>query len=525
MNATHNKLLQLGKNISIGSIMILLSACQHTQPVSQTTPQKTEATQNTTNTAIDTSSLHASSTQQEPDTNNISANNSLNNVVSFQQAAEYTLTHSDKLLAAQANWQASKLRAEALNSLRLPTVMINGRVGKYHISKDISTEPLQDRLQDAGTGLIQKLPPQLAGLLYPSVSNAMSKVMTRIPDSVNISRTDTFNNIGVTAAMPLYTGGRINAIQQIAHSYADTNASEILSTREELLQTLVKYYFRVQLAKRVVGVRQSAYTAVRGHQYAAKRMLDTGLISKVEYLQAAAALSDANFHLEKARNNLELAQQALTSFLQGNDTIAISTDLFVSNQSLPPLRELQQQALQHHPAFAKISAKHNQAKAMKQLSDAAWKPNVSAFGSHQLNNNNNWIVGINAQWILHSSIDRSKMQQASQQTINQTEAIQRQAQRDIQLLVEKNWVSATNARSRYYSLGKEEQLAKQVVKLRLAGFKEGINTVIEVNDAQAKLVGIRTQRANASYEYVTSLADLFASVGDIKKFINYIPHK
>ncbi len=115
------------------------------------------------------------------------------------------------------------------------------------------------------------------------------------------------------------------------------------------------------------------------------------------------------------------------------------------------------------------------------------------------------------------------MVQAAQARVNQINAVRRQAQQDILLLVEKSWLAVANARQRYYSLAKEENLARQVLKLNRAGFQEGLNTVIEVNDAQAKLVKSQTQRVNASYEYVIALADLLAATGNIHAFIDYIP--
>ncbi len=448
--------------------------------------------------------------------------------ITFQQAADYVLTHSDKLLAAQASWKASQLQAEALDDLNKPTVLVTGLAGRYHISRDISTSGIRDRLQNYGndlsakiSGLAQQIPslaPILSGLQQSAAGS-----LENIPSEVNFSKYDNFSRADIIAMMPLYTGGRIDAIQSYAHGRADVHASEVASTKEELFITLIKRYFQVQLAQRVVDVRKAALKAVKGHNYAAQRMLETGLISKVERLQASTALSDAEFQLEKATDNLWLAQRALSSLLQSKENVRIATRLFVNQSDLPPLSTFQSKALSHYPVLAKIEAKAKQAKAFKILSDAAWKPNVSAFGSHQIGDDNDWVIGVNARWTLHSSVDRNKMQQAAEKTLVQVDSIRRQARQDINLLVEKNWLATTDARQRYRSLAKEVKLAKEVLKLHQLGFKEGLNTVIEVNDAQAKLVKAQTQRANAAYEYVMALAELLASTGDIHTFVDYLP--
>ncbi len=447
----------------------------------------------------------------------------------FQEAANYVLTNSDKLMASQAAWEASKLKAEALDDLRKPLVVINGTVGRYYLSKDVSTDGLKQRLKGYGDHLARKMSgvaqqiPSLIPILS-GMQHSANMGISRIPDSINFDKYDNFSRADVVALMPLYTGGRINAIQQYAHSQADFHKSELISTEEELFSTLIKRYFQVQLAQRVVDVRKLALDAVKGHNHAAKRMLETGLISKVQYLQAATALADAKFQLEKSEDNLHLAQRALNSLLHSKDKVSVVTKLFVNNMELPPLETFQSKALSNYPALAKIDAKSKQAQAMKTLSNAAWLPNISAFGSHQIGEEKNWAIGINAQWTLHSSIDRRKMQQAADKTISQVNAVRRQAKQDINLLVEKNWLATNDAKHRFKSLKKEEELAMQVLKLQQAGFKEGLNTVIDVNDAHARLVQVRTQQANAAYEYVIALSELLASTGNINSFVDYIPN-
>ncbi|MDP8052499.1 TolC family protein [Pasteurella atlantica] len=444
--------------------------------------------------------------------------------VNFQQAADYVLQHSDKLLAAQAGWQASQLQADALD-LHKPLIRVSGMTGRYNIETDINTATLKDRLQNYGSllshnsdigNLIKKIP-ELASILKKG-----SAGLSQIPSNLHLQKQDTFSKASIIALLPLYTGGRIDAIQEFAQGRADANATEVVTTKEELLKTLIKRYFQVQLAERVVKVREVALKSVKGHSHSAKRMQQLGMISKVQRLQAVAALSDAEFQLDKAKDNLRLAQRALNSLLQGKN-INTATTLFVKKHKLAPLSTFQTKAQAHYPIFAQIKAKRKQAKAMEQLSDAAWKPNVAAFGSYQLDKDHNWVVGINARWTLHSSVDRSKIQQAAQMTLRQVDAIYRQVEKDINLLVEKNWLAVDDTRQRYQSLAKEETLAQQVLKLHRAGFKEGINTVIELNDAQAKLVKIQTERANVAYEYVIALAELLESTGNLHTFVDYIP--
>ncbi|WP_279525344.1 TolC family protein [Phocoenobacter uteri] len=446
--------------------------------------------------------------------------------VSFQQAMDYVLHHSDKLSAAQAGWKASQLQADALD-LHQPVVMLGSMAGRYNVETDISTAHLRERLQGYGTALASQVGgvaqqfPQLAPLLQKGLGS-IAQLPSQIPSDIHLQKRDNFSRANVTALLPLYTGGRIDAIQEFAQGRADADATKIATTEEELLKTLITRYFQVQLAERAVNVREIALRSVKGHNHLAKRMFELGVISKIQRLQATAALSDAEFQLDKAKDNLRLAQRALNSLLQTKD-VKVATKLFVKNEKLLPLNAFQAKAQAYYPIFTQIKAKRKQAKAMEKLSDAAWKPNVAAFGGYQLGKDHNWVVGVNANWTLHRSVDRSKMQQAAQMTLTQIDAIERQVKQDINLLVEKNWLVVDDLRLRYQALEKEETLAQQVLKLHEAGFKEGINTVIELNDAQAKLVKVQTEQASVAYEYVMALAELLASTGNLQSFANYIP--
>ncbi len=447
----------------------------------------------------------------------------------LNKAISYVVNHSDKLLAAQAGSQASQLQADALD-LHQPFITLGGTAGRHHIEKDVDITAIKERADSYTQNLtpqklqfLQQIAPHSTGLFSKLTKLSQLGMLPQVPDSVHINKQDNFYRGHISAFLPIYTGGKIGAIQQFAQGRADSDATKILTTKEELIKTLIQRYFQVQLAEKVVKVRESALKAVQGHTHSAKRMFELGVISKIQKLQATSALADAKFQLQKAKDNLHLTQTALNTLLLQKQSISVATPLFISNKELASLSEFKTMAQQHYPIFAEIKAKRKQIEAMKELSKSAWKPNVGAFGSYQLGKDKNWMVGVNASIVLNNPVDRSKMYQAAKANLIKIDAIYRQAEKDINLYVEKNWLAVKDTKARYISLGEEEKLAQQVLKLHRIGFKQGVNTIVELNTAQTKLAKIQTQRANASYEYVMALAELLASTGNIQGFTNYIP--
>ncbi|MBS9783702.1 MAG: TolC family protein [Pasteurella sp.] len=331
--------------------IIILGGC-HSQSTLNPSPV-------TDNSVVSTQIIKNEILSQAED-NNVKVTSKLDSLkpISFQQAADYIIQHSDKLLAAKAGWQASQLQADALD-LHQPVIMLGGMAGRYNVETDISTTRLRERLQGYGATLasqvggIAKQFPQLAPLLQKGLGD-ISQLSSQIPSDVHLQKTDNFSRANVTALLPLYTGGRIEAIQDFAQGRADVNATKIATTEEELLRTLIKRYFQVQLAERVVNVRKVALNSVKGHNHSAQRMFELGVISKVQRLQATAALSDAEFQLDKAKDNLRLAQRALNSLLQ-TQNIDVATKLFVKNEKLLPLDTFQAKAQAYYPIFTQIN--------------------------------------------------------------------------------------------------------------------------------------------------------------------------
>lgn len=114
------------------------------------------------------------------------------------------------------------------------------------------------------------------------------------------------------------------------------------------------------------------------------------------------------------------------------------------------------------------------------------------------------------------------MDEAAEENIKQVRAVKEQVSNDIDLLIEQKYLAAQLAKEHYSSLVIEVDFAKEIVKLRLAGFKEGLNTYIDLNTAQANLAKAQTQEAKAAYDYVINLASLLEASGQLREFPKYM---
>ena len=434
--------------------------------------------------------------------------------MSFEQARAALLERSEQLAASGKAVESARLRREGMQGLGGPSVAITGMAYRYSANVDLDLDPAKRAL---GTG-ISYLPPQLGGAVAQLPS---------LPSNYDLQRKSNVTSGSLSAIWPVYMGGLGDAVRGELDAMTDEAVADAASSADQLNTLLVQRYFTAQLADRAAALRRRALEGVRAHDDAAQRMLKAGVIAQVERLQASAALADAQQQSRKADDDARLARSALLRTVHAANVaggVRPSSPLFVSSEALPPLLEFQDAAQAHHPGLSKVAAKRRQAESLHDASQALRKPQVLAFGMRELNTSGkpNWVAGVAVRWTLWDSIDRDKLSAAGQRKVEQAELTDAQVRSDIALLVEKNWLAVEQSRTQYVAGQAQENLARELLRLRQAGLKEGTSTALDLIDAQLNLAKVQTERAATANQYVQALAALLESTGQSTEFSRYM---
>ena len=431
--------------------------------------------------------------------------------LSFEQARAALFERSEQLAASSKAVDSARLRREGMEGLGGPSVAVIGLGYRYSANVDLDLDPARRAL---GNGL-SLLPPQLGGAVAQLPS---------LPSNYNLQRKNTAASASLAAVWPLYMGGLGNAVRSELDAMTDEAMADAASSADQLQTLLVQRYFTSQLAERAATLRQRALEGVRAHDDAAQRMLKAGVIAQVERLQASAALADAQQQSRKADDDARLARSALVRTVHANGAVRPSSPLFVSSEALPPLQRFLDSAQSRHPGLSKVAAKRRQAESLHDASEALHKPQVLAFGLREINTSGkpNWVAGVAVRWALWDSIDRDKLSAAGQRKVEQAELTDAQVRSDIGLLVEKNWLAVEQSRSQYLAGQAQENLARELLRLRQAGLKEGTSTALDLIDAQLNLAKVQTERAAVANQYVQALAALLESTGQSDEFSRYM---
>jgi len=431
--------------------------------------------------------------------------------MSFSQARTALHAQSAQLAASRKAVESAQLRREGMQGLGGPSLAATGMAYRYSANVDVDLDPARNALGNA----IGQLPPGVIGGIVP---------MPQLPSNYNLKRKDSNASASVSALWPVYMGGLSDAVREGLDGKAQEAQADAVTAQDQLHSLLVQRYFAAQLAERAATLRRRALAGVRSHDDAAQRMLQAGVIAHVERLQASAALANAQQQSQKADGDARLARSALSRTVHSTEGVQPSTPLFVNQQPLSALQGFQDAALQNHPGLSKVAAKRTQAEALHGASEALRKPQVLAFGMREVNTQGkpNWVAGMAVRWTLWDSIDRDKLAAAGQRAIEQAELTDTQVRSDIALLVEKNWLAVEQAQTGYQSGQAQEDLARELLRLRTAGLKEGTSTSLDLIDAQLNLAKVQTERASAANDYVQALAALLESTGQTAEFEQYM---
>ncbi|MGE6440797.1 TolC family protein [Psychrobacter sp. NPDC078409] len=437
--------------------------------------------------------------------------------LSLEQAQQLLVQVSPKIAANQAAIAASEYQTDALRTIDNPLVFARVSASAYHLDEDIDLSSLRSGIVNEVNNGVDNIVPPIADL--PDFGELVGE---RIPDSYNLKRSGSTSGAGLGVVWPIYTAGRTDALTGASDARTQEAMADSVLDKNELYNTLIERYFKAQLAIIAAYLREDAYDTLQQTDHMAERLFEEGFISRVDRLEAQSALADAKSESVNANNDARLAMIALQRLLRTDYRIKPTTPLFVSSRPLPDVSYFQDLALNNHPGLQKVAAKRAQAQQLHALSDTGYKPTVLLYGYGQVEKDPSWVAGISASWKLWGGLDKAASLASSSAKIRQADLSEIEVSDNLLLLVEKNWHDVNNAQSRYQALQSNVDLAAEVLRLRRLGLQEGVNTTVDVVQAQTQSLKARTEQAQAANDYVQSLAALMQSCGTPLAFNAYL---
>ncbi len=405
-------------------------------------------------------------------------------------------SRNDGIRASLDSVQAAESKKEAAASMYLPSVSLTGSYTR--LSEPVKVEGDLD---------LSDLPLPLPG---------------NVPYRMDLTEQDVFL-ADLQMLWPLYTGGKIDAAQQVYAAKADEAKAKAQMKKDALFLKLVEYYYGVVVAEALYRTHQQAEKTLKLHYNNAGKLKENGQIAEIELLNAKVKLEDAGVQRLKARHKLEIACSALAA-LTGTEAPPRSP-LFVADADKSQSFYVDK-AEHGYTALRLLDAKSKQTDALLAMEEAEWHPQVAAYGDYNLYRDDSplmqslpiWFAGVMVKIDLIERSDRSEKVRMAKLLGQKVHHLRLEALENLRILVEKTYKQMQASYEEYKSLDSSLALAEENERLRAVSFREGLSTSVEVVEAQTFLQGVKTRRLKAAYDFVRNVARLCVLSGEREHF-------
>jgi outer membrane protein TolC len=435
----------------------------------------------------------------------INASVASESALTFAEAWHQVRTANPALAAARVETDRRGEERQAARSLYGPQVEVAGRYTVIDQPVVIDLDPIRGAI--------------LA--LHPTVPSAA------IPSLIQPVQDEHFMRAQLTAVWPVYVGGRIRAAQRAASAGVDEAKAGARFTSAHLFSELVRRFYGAQLARVVRSMRADALAGLTEHLRQAEHLEREGQIARAERLHARVSRDEAERELMRAETQVLIAQTALAGLFGGKEPVTPASPLFMVTEPLRPLEIFLLAAQEHHPAIDMVDAKRAQAAAAVAVEKGRLKPEVYLFGAKELNRGDltlldpSWSAGVGLRIVIFERSDRKHRLAAAKLQVRRAELLTTDLRDDLRLLVEKSYREADLARREYALIFSTLDLARENLRAREVGFREGQGTSLDVVDARLTLMRAETARAAATADYAVALANLLEASGQSDRFMDY----
>mgnify|MGYP000023222213 FL=1 len=417
----------------------------------------------------------------------------------YASAQQRYLEQSDALDAADAAVRAAALRYQATRTIGRPEVEVEAQVLDFQKTLFLPLGPL------AGVGAAFGLDDPLQFRIRELVRRPI-----------------------ITATMPLYAGGQMDAARTGAASQlAIEEAARSDATAKGLAQ-MARAYFARQLALEARDVRRDVVARMEQLVADARALEREQQIARSQRLQAEAALGQAMREYEKAEGDLAAAEIGVMGLLRLEAPARLATPLAVRDAPLPAAEEFLGTALENHPAIRRLDASVTLAGAGVEAEASKLRPTVYALAQYNLDRQNtllvdpDFIFGLGVKYKIAGGLGRRSQLAAARETEAQASAGAREARTQIETGVMIAHARAENARRRHALYARSITAADESLRVARLSFRELQGTSRDVTDAELVAASARVEQALAAYEYVDALINLMEVSGQMERLPDYL---
>ena len=423
--------------------------------------------------------------------------------LSFEDAVQVMKGRNEALLAAQDDIHQREAEQEAAKGLVFPKVDFDAKYTVLDRPVMIGMDPIPYRVQEVRRSMADTAVFQME----------MQK--------------QAFAKGEVKVSQPLYAGGRIRAARGAAGARKSDAVAQRAATENQLVTELAQRYYGLCLAHRNRDVLELKVAAMEQHAYRSRRLMEEGIIARVEFLNAEVARTNAKTELDAAERDIAIVMEGLANIIVSNEPVEPTSPLFVISD-LAAREVFQDSVNDDHPIVKMLAAKLDLARQGVKAEQGLEKPLAYLFGMHELflgdlsTQDPAWAVGVGVQCTLFDGFQGRHKVEAARAVEQKVGHLQQKACRDLKSLVLKRYEEMLKARDQFDSFDATLELTQENLRVRTRAFEEGMATSMEVVDAALSLARAQLGRFKAAYDFDFALFQLLEASGRTGEYREYL---
>jgi len=310
---------------------------------------------------------------------------------------------------------------------------------------------------------------------------------------------------------PIYTGGRVDALERAARLEATASSDDIAIARADLTLEITRAYWALAIAVESLRVVQEAVVRIDAHLRDVRNQLDAGLIPPNDVLTVEAQQSRQRMLVIQARTARDVAEAELGRLVGATPGTPIETASPIEMTPSPAasLDALVDTARRQRPERTALQNRIAAARERSTAAGAAKKPTVGIGGGVDYARPNprifpreaawktSWDASVNVNWpLFDGGLARSQAAEAAA-AVRATE--ERLADLDASLAVEvrQRLAEAESSRAVVDASADAVRSAAEARRVLADRFAAGVATSTDVLDAQVALLQAELDRTQA----------------------------
>ena len=391
---------------------------------------------------------------------------------------------------------------------------------------DISISRLNTAKKQAGI--------QAAKSDYLPSLTAVGEIAQYDIESNSENANDSVNSLTLSASQLLYDFGKTTSTIAASKEEYTATLEELISTTSNIVLSVKEAYYNILNQHKLIEVAKESVVIDDLQLNQAIEYFNAGIKTKIDVTNAKLQLSNSKLDLLKANFALKTAKAKFITIL-GKDlreSLHVKKeikDIDYLTKNLQPedtsLEQLIENALNDRAEISVQKALINSSRQTYKATKSEYFPNIKAKGSYKDSNSDDissldttqYSAGVYLEWNFFSGFKttantkqnladlRSEKQKLKQEELSIKKEVTI-AYFDVKENIDALKISRLNV-----------NLAQQKLQLAQDRYKNGLNDIVELNDAKLDFIKAKNELVNTYYTYKTAIASLDYATGIVYK--------